>query len=1045
MVSKNNKAKRQQWSANQRPHYSLRKLSIGVASVLLGTTLYLGGTAHAATTPTTNSTTTASMATTNSVAQSAQQPNTVKDESTTPRQATQSTSGTETTVPSTQATQAQQPSSAAVTNVQIKMATTNQNDPQTLKYSELHGETPLTVNVSGEISPTAKAGDTFSIQYSNNLKANDAEWAHEETVSSLNDAQGNQIAYGYIVTDQHKIVYVLTPNVEGQTGLKFNTTNYFFPQIETVKNSGTIDAVITVGDVTKRLAVNVQYDNLVNNENTPLAANVRMYDINFTNGKYKINLYTNVQNKSLDNQQLRLSLGNKENTNLDPHVSKYTIYRVKDGKTLSESLVPNYDEYDNITDQFKLTTNQDDANKPGFLYYTPAGDSAIINLGGANDTNSYIIHIEGQAPIVDGKITPGVGMQVLPKGSLINFGMGSMSAGASASGETPDQLAVARFVGDRTVDSSTKMPTSLVSEGFSNKPISFADLNTTIKQLKKKHLVVKSLVNNTTGQVLVHGSDLTNHDWQNSFGNYDADKYNMQPFTFIVGKEQLSIKITGTSSVEYGSDQWKNLIQSSSPVTTNGYQVILPNDEQVMLTPRDLTCQQKPGNVGTYQVVLTAAGLQDIKDQLGDDYDYPDLEDVTSDATLIVTPGQTDIFLNGGAEKPYDGTDKLPNTFNTAFGLGNNDTNSITVYQADGTPVRVTLKKGDIALKDGSQPINVGNYGVILTDQFKNRLKAADGNNGKNYNWNFDLDQQTAIYNIYADDSIAKLSGINGRTYNGTAVTTTEVTKDGKIAVHVTAPVYIQGAEPGDETLEKTLDFGDYTLQDGDYTWGTSDGNAPIDGGTYTINLNGDQIIPHLQEFLNKKAGIGQDNQPNVTIDADGLSGTATYQINTTVTYQFVDHDNNDQPIGQPVIMTGQNGDTQDISLTIPDNYELVSGTLPTETTFGPTNQVILIKLKRSHSSTPTPGQPSTPKPIVPQPGHVSSPKPTTSNKNQLRQNSATEVLPVSHPRVNTSSRGQQLPQTGNQQNVTAIGGLLIAGLTTLLGFADSKKKKQSH
>ena len=47
MVSKNNQYWKQQQDAQRVPHYGLRKLSIGVASVLLSTTLYMGVTAHA--------------------------------------------------------------------------------------------------------------------------------------------------------------------------------------------------------------------------------------------------------------------------------------------------------------------------------------------------------------------------------------------------------------------------------------------------------------------------------------------------------------------------------------------------------------------------------------------------------------------------------------------------------------------------------------------------------------------------------------------------------------------------------------------------------------------------------------------------------------------------------------------------------------------------------------------------------------------------------------------------------------------------------------
>ena len=55
MVSKNNQQWKQQQEAQRVPHYGLRKLSVGVASVLLSTTLYMGVTAHADTTVETSS------------------------------------------------------------------------------------------------------------------------------------------------------------------------------------------------------------------------------------------------------------------------------------------------------------------------------------------------------------------------------------------------------------------------------------------------------------------------------------------------------------------------------------------------------------------------------------------------------------------------------------------------------------------------------------------------------------------------------------------------------------------------------------------------------------------------------------------------------------------------------------------------------------------------------------------------------------------------------------------------------------------------------
>ncbi|HJF54347.1 MAG TPA: MucBP domain-containing protein [Limosilactobacillus coleohominis] len=430
---------------------------------------------------------------------------------------------------------------------------------------------------------------------------------------------------------------------------------------------------------------------------------------------------------------------------------------------------------------------------------------------------------------------------------------------------------------------------------------------------------------------------------------------NDQTVTINVKKNQqkVSIQVTGNSSMYYGDSNWQQLLKNKSVPT--GFNVTVTaadgTTEPVQLTDGDLEVQGTPGNVGSYTVVLTAQGLQDIKDQLGtDDFTYPDLTAVTSSATLDIQKANKEVILHGSGYKPYDGTNDL-SSFQTQFALGDNNANKVTVFKSDGTPVTIALQKDDVVLKNGENPINVGSYDVKLSDNFINKVKAADGNNGNNYNWKFD---STASYQIYADDGVAKLSGQNAKVYNGQATTTAEVNKDGKITVHVTAPVTIQGDEPGESTTVKTLDYGNYTLQDGDYTWNTTDGKAPTDGGAYIITLNKDAIVAHLQDYLKQKAGVGQDNQPNVTINADGLSGQASFTINTTNTYKFVDTDNKNQPISSDV-KTGLNGQSEDISLQIPENYEPVSGALPTKATFGPTNQTITISLKHEHSTTTTP------------------------------------------------------------------------------------------
>ena len=158
---------------------------------------------------------------------------------------------------------------------------------------------------------------------------------------------------------------------------------------------------------------------------------------------------------------------------------------------------------------------------------------------------------------------------------------------------------------------------------------------------------------------------------------------------------------------------------------------------------------------------------------------------------------------------------------------------------------------------------NVGTYQVKLSEIGQEKLKALTGNQSANYKWAFNTN---ADYVVKAATASAELSGSNQKTFDGTAVTTVEVNSNGQILVHFTFP---------GSTIQST-----YALQNGDYTWSTADGNAPTNVGTYTISLNKQAILDHLQNALNTQAGLGDNDQSNVTISADDLSGQARFTIN---------------------------------------------------------------------------------------------------------------------------------------------------------------------
>ncbi|UWI46113.1 LPXTG cell wall anchor domain-containing protein [Lactobacillus paragasseri] len=439
-------------------------------------------------------------------------------------------------------------------------------------------------------------------------------------------------------------------------------------------------------------------------------------------------------------------------------------------------------------------------------------------------------------------------------------------------------------------------------------------------------------------------------------------------------KHQLTITLSGEGEFNYADDNWKNLVETNE-LPASGYNVRFnDNHARVQLSNGDVTYNENR-NVGTYTVSLTEKGLNDIKGQLHDNFIYPDLKDVKSEAKFIIDKGNKTISLMGGDTKVFDNTSTLPDqgTFYSGLGLADNDQGRISVYNSDGTLRTIQLTPADVEFWfnghkiDKDQAKNVGTYNLRLTDDFINKVKAADGNNGNNYEWAYGThtptgsDTYTADYVIYQATGKANLSGNNSKLYDGNAVTTADVNKDGKITIDLTLPVYKQADEPGDvPQLLRTVPLGKYTLQDGDYTWNTTDGSAPTKGGSYTISLNKDKILSHLQDRLKTLAGVGTDpdsedpDNPtpmdNVTVSAEDLAGTANYDINTSVSYQFIDNDNNDSKVGAPVVVTGLNGESKDVSLVVPEGYELVD-VLPTKATFGDINRTIRINLKHKKTS----------------------------------------------------------------------------------------------
>lgn len=135
------------------------------------------------------------------------------------------------------------------------------------------------------------------------------------------------------------------------------------------------------------------------------------------------------------------------------------------------------------------------------------------------------------------------------------------------------------------------------------------------------------------------------------------------------------------------------------------------------------------------------------------------------------------------------------------------------------------------------------------------------------------------------------------------------------------------------------------------YAWHATSDNDAEGQNTPTVHLDS---VPVVQ--VN-----GYTPNPN-TVGAWDVKGTdqdQTITVNYNANAQaerfiFEDKDNKNQQVGSPTTIKGVTNQTAQVSLTVPDNYELADGeTLPTSYTFKTTNPDTIIYLKHKHAQAP--------------------------------------------------------------------------------------------
>jgi hypothetical protein len=142
--------------------------------------------------------------------------------------------------------------------------------------------------------------------------------------------------------------------------------------------------------------------------------------------------------------------------------------------------------------------------------------------------------------------------------------------------------------------------------------------------------------------------------------NYDWTQAASAKANFFVEQMPVTIAVSGQSSVTYGTQDWLNAIK----VNPSGYAITITTENGAALSydtvDGDLVFNQTPGNVGEYQVELSAQGLANIERKLGTNYSYPQTAaDVTAKGTFTVKQGEVTVTLNGSDGKTYNAVPTL--------------------------------------------------------------------------------------------------------------------------------------------------------------------------------------------------------------------------------------------------------------------------------------------------------------------------------------------------------------------------------------------------
>ncbi|MBB1128210.1 MBG domain-containing protein [Limosilactobacillus balticus] len=290
-----------------------------------------------------------------------------------------------------------------------------------------------------------------------------------------------------------------------------------------------------------------------------------------------------------------------------------------------------------------------------------------------------------------------------------------------------------------------------------------------------------------------------------------------------------------------------------------------------------------PTSVGTFEVILSNQGLQNIEKHFGTkNYTYTS----TGNGSFIIKKASAGIRIvsNGSDSMVYNG--ESPNL--------NVDNYKLEITTNNGQVINIPLAAGDLVFSAGSNPVDAGSYNVTLSQNALNKVKQ----DHPNYDWSNPV---AGTYTITKASADVTTSGSYEVLYNGQTpvinvdkITNNIATNNG---VNLMAPTLsANDYEWVDETgkvIGKPINVGTYYLKlkdssqskiatNNNYIWNFSGlASVTISKANATIGFNGNQETPYTGSA--------------VTLDPDKFE----VKLSNGQTYNLTDKDI--QVVGNPV------------------------------------------------------------------------------------------------------------------------------------------------